>query len=111
MIKGHLTFNEHKAITGNRLKAIISIMETDSDNEYTSFLETYNFEPSDIMALMYTYGIDYKYSYRDLDDYLGGYDETIETETLIFTFHDSQFYGVYEKYNILDELQEKYGIR
>lgn len=110
MIKGHLV-NTKTSITGNRYSTVASIYECETKEAITHFLETYDFEPCDIISLMHYYGINHSVKYEE-SEYADGIHHycTIESDTLFFLFHNNELMECSKKYNILDELKEKYNL-
>lgn len=107
MIRGHIEETNKNRINGNRLETIASLFECNNREEEIFFLEAYDFEPIDITNLMHYYSISYKITYREYDTHL---ETSIETDTLIFNFHDNYFVNAYRKYNILDELRAEFNL-
>lgn len=110
MIKGHLT-NTKTSITGNRYSTVASIYECDTKEAIAHFLETYDFEPSDIINLMHYYGINHSVKYETREwEFNTDYYCIIESDTLYFVFRNNELLECSKKYNILDELKEKYNL-
>lgn len=113
MIKGHIEIDRKYAITGNREETIINIYDCETKEDIVHFYETYDFEPSDILGLMHYYQIDHSTRYWIDEDYNENKHHCCEinSEGLRFYFVDQQVMYISKKFNVYDELMEKFNLK
>lgn len=113
MRNGHIEIERQYAITGNREETIINLWDCETREEKTHFYETYDFEPSDILGLMDYLQIDHTTKYWIDEDYDGNIYKCCEINSkgLRFYFKNQQVMYVSKKFNVYDELMEKFNLK
>lgn len=114
MRNGHIEIDRKYAITGNREEVVISLYDCETREERSQFFEAYDFEISDIIGLMQYYDISYRMKeWEDVNEYDNSiiYRCMIDTDSLRFCFENHQIIYVTKKFNVYDELMEKFNLK
>lgn len=105
---GHIETQNNSKITGNRVEVLYSIYDDELNSIDLDFLDYCELAANlDFLHIPYT--MKFTEYYDDYEDKMHT-SHDVNTETLVFHFIDNTIVYIGKKYNILDDLREKYNL-